>query len=1003
MGKQSRSSNKTKSEFSGFAAFASHQSSAAAAITRHVTNQQQQVTASGSTMPTTISSTTSSHQQRTIQSSNQKILKPSPIYNGSDGKLIQIFKGIGQKRDGTTKSRSLAEFISYVFPIENNGETNNNSNNQVTNVKKSDQIAALSHYFFLFENKLIHDNNSNVRGEAIRILGCAMYHVPKAFRTLLFYQGQQQQQQDNLVGSVGNVIGWVYTSMSSQTMEVARIANDVWVQMKELLSRKDLNQASPMIEDSEEYSSTTFIQKQITLHAEMILQNSSRPSNLDDALSVIGTKRDLNSQKSSGGKGGKDKGKSKGTSTSSSSNGATNNEDTEERYERVVLLTLNGMSHFFSAYSEDIGINSPTSKIESMTFEYANIFTNTNILWKHLSNARTSFRRATYGLIASICQNAPSIIHPSSTSASGKPHNLSSLIPKSLSSEKDPSNFPSMFEMILLFITSFRKLGNHCFAWLPISKEEHNSTNETQSCVGMDATEFTKFLCKVLKRACYGSASSQWGPSMLLLTVSLPTMELQLQTLLALWSGRTAAVSAVDAAYIVAAVSECSTYLLLKSHHQHNTLDENEIEISFEIAQAFLESLRYYLITPLGGTASIASEKNLLSTIVSDFSKLNTLGQTKENCAFVHIREWFWKEGTMNVILNQEQALSEDTMRRLNGLLNGVLHEMNAKNANETSNLLPLLQIIFWTNLQPQDGNYPSFQQISLMICIIKFCGLDPIFADENGNSVVTMDFFCLNTLQSWIIYHVSKTSACSINEIEPYFVMLRMILIASPDRAAIWETVLNNIFNTSIDLNKLALGLNTVVKGIPAKICNDFVCETLDSFSIQVAKNMLQNLRNKELVDTVSDADNKDEELAMSSFLYVCSGVKDNNAVKLVSMDAVNSWIEMCVCKERIDSLLCHIVEEENMLLEILFSCYLSHLYSIKEENFVKLVVTAWYEGSPTWYNRIMEKDLIQAHHSTFNDVIKIASTLVKENLSAFVGTQVKNFDLSCFIWSQR
>ena len=496
MGNQKRISSGA-SEFTGFSAFASHTSSAAVAV-------QQLSRANGA--PSSSARTSSS-------SPTQAKLRPNPIYLGNDTLLLQIFKRI-TKKDSTTKSRALAELSSYAYPCDESG------NASETQLPKNEQVAVLSHFFFLFANKLIHDNNSFVRSESMKVLGNAMAHVPKACTGLLRQDAPSLDASGSNVGAIGNIIGWIYSFQSSQIKEVSKTAIKVWKSMFAILEKfhDDVDDDARTVQD--------FIKQCVVSHAESILQSSSRATNLADALSVTSKKSQPTQGDKKGGKGtkGKDKDQSGDKDKSNEPSGGpseSEREDMEERYERVVLLTIRAMDGLLHEYPE----------LPDGGFYYSDIVNTPSVLWKHLSSPRGSFRRATFGLVSCIAQNATSLMHEGKSGKAQedrKKSNLSQLILNILSSERDPANFMVLFEMILLYIASFREFsGGIGMAW------ETTASDQGCSC-GMDANAFIKSMSKILRRACYGSPSLQWGKTMLPILATLQSSEQQLQFLTSL-------------------------------------------------------------------------------------------------------------------------------------------------------------------------------------------------------------------------------------------------------------------------------------------------------------------------------------------------------------------------------------------------------------------------------------------------------------------------------------
>lgn len=76
--------------------------------------------------------------------------RPSPIYTGSDARLIVLFRKIGQKRDPATKVRALEELSQCVFPPISKAT----ASSEADEFPRPEKIAALCHLAFLHETKL---------------------------------------------------------------------------------------------------------------------------------------------------------------------------------------------------------------------------------------------------------------------------------------------------------------------------------------------------------------------------------------------------------------------------------------------------------------------------------------------------------------------------------------------------------------------------------------------------------------------------------------------------------------------------------------------------------------------------------------------------------------------------------------------------------------------------------------------------------------------------------
>lgn len=439
-------------EFTGFAAFASHTSTAAAAVQRAQEKEKK-----SSSLP---------------QTSKGKV-RPNPLYTGNDTQLSQIFKRIA-KKDPTTKSRALIELSNYAFPCSNNSATS-------TTVGKSEQITSLCHYFYLFSIKLLMDNNASVRTEAVKTFTKILQHVPKAALALMEYNVQDGTIQ-------GNVIGWIYSLQQSQIGEEKKNSQICWQCLMNKFQEKDL-------------------QKWVILHLEEILNNSSRAVTLTEALSIRTMTQNAYPQPQQ--KQGKKKDKKQAqpqASTSASAVSEAEKEEMEERFERVILVTLRSCCAFLQ------------ENPDTLDSKHLDRWNQPSLLWKHIGSLKSSFRRSTYQVVSCIAQFATSLLHNDM-----KKSNLPSMMVNILASEKDQANFPPLLEMILLYIMSFKKVdGGIAKAW--------------DDKIALNQKLFCKNLGKVLKRACYGANAPLWAPIILPILATLGSMEGQQQILSSLVS-----------------------------------------------------------------------------------------------------------------------------------------------------------------------------------------------------------------------------------------------------------------------------------------------------------------------------------------------------------------------------------------------------------------------------------------------------------------------------------
>ena len=128
------------------------------------------VAANSSILPSQESETKSSSGGGGRNDSNSSRVRLSPIYTGSDQKLLLLFPKIGQKRDAITKTKALLDLDEFF-----------RSDQGITKKAKAE---ALSHFLYLFQTKLYYDNSSRVRAHAVKVCSSASLSLPKAWKNL---------------------------------------------------------------------------------------------------------------------------------------------------------------------------------------------------------------------------------------------------------------------------------------------------------------------------------------------------------------------------------------------------------------------------------------------------------------------------------------------------------------------------------------------------------------------------------------------------------------------------------------------------------------------------------------------------------------------------------------------------------------------------------------------------------------------------------------------------
>lgn len=239
-------------------------------------------------------------------------------------------------------------------------------------------------------------------------------------------------------------------------------------------------------------------------HLEMILANSSRPSALASVYG--GTPRKNTSSGSGTSQASKKKSLQRKEEESVKKRESVEREEAEERYDRVVLSAIRAMDALWERMPE-----------EKEGFRYGEEM-DRGLIWRHLASSRSSFRRASYHLLATATQytlSAPP--HPvptkqdddKKTTKQPKKFDIASSILASLEMEKDPSNITPFLTSLLLFL------------------DVHPETRW----IDMDCHRLCKGMGRLLRNAAYGATSGpderegRWTHLILPLVALLPEGE----------------------------------------------------------------------------------------------------------------------------------------------------------------------------------------------------------------------------------------------------------------------------------------------------------------------------------------------------------------------------------------------------------------------------------------------------------------------------------------------
>lgn len=116
------------------------------------------------------------------------------------------------------------------------------------------------------------------------------------------------------------------------------------------------------------------------------------------------------------------------------------------------------------------------------------------ILTYSFCSNHSAFRRASYQLVISLCAHMPETISSNTK--------LFQLIDGVVSSEKHPSNIPTVLEMIAIYLSTI--------------------VNKTSCEQKSNFNRLTKSVCKYFRKACFGSPADKWAPIVLPLSANCP-------------------------------------------------------------------------------------------------------------------------------------------------------------------------------------------------------------------------------------------------------------------------------------------------------------------------------------------------------------------------------------------------------------------------------------------------------------------------------------------------
>ena len=633
-----------------------------------------------------------------------------------------------------------------------------------------------------------------------------------------------------------------------------------------------------------------------------------------------------------------------------------NKDQLDERFERITGTAIDGMELWIKQHPETDDIT------------YESVLTDC-LLFKTLTSSKASFRRRTYELLTTMCQNAKSIVYgPKGQSV------LIKILPQVISQEKDPANVSICFEVIILYLSS--------------NGDDFSLILET----------ICKPLGKTLKKACYGASANQWGPSMLPLFVTMKNDNLSVFLIGCLWEGRTAAIGLSDELAIATAVAECTSFFLLRREGD----SEMEELPSRKLASIWIEVMKLYLSLSGIPFQAKGADEHLQKIIAQDLFRLDNLSDNRTNCAFHRIRDWFWDEQLLGIFNDPNGSDSHFRFLQL------ILSERHTagNDCNTMDRLHPMVRRTFHSVLetfQSSSASVPKDNEYTILIESICFCGAQYIFSVDD---CISIDQFLMNDLLRWIVIHTSTLSDSNQQDsrrlAEKDATLFSMCLQAVPSQVkqqSLWEAVFREIVMAKCDLAILSACF-VVLSNVHLNVLKS---ESLEQFATQVGDDCSNQRRR--LVERIVLGVSLESELESFGhfshktfdFLCTCAGLNPKIPHVLVGKRVITKWLNAVINENdfRFDpsSAL------TNPLLEILVSIAAKENI-LKNDEILKVVLEAWREGHVVWKDT---EEILSRNSEIRDSLISIGSKELSRGLKTISDTSSLLGRAEAGVWSQR
>ncbi|KAL9186973.1 hypothetical protein ACHAXT_010693 [Thalassiosira profunda] len=993
--------------FRGFSEFADLSSSTTRAVARARRGGPQKNEEEGGDRPPSSSS-----------SAAPALLRPSPVYAGSDEGLALLFRKVG-KRDPKTKARALEELAAAAFPPA--GADTNAPSSPATALPRRERAAVLAALAHQHASRLGHDNAAAVRAASWAALAAARRHVPRAWGALFLGlppgggDGAAAHDDDNRHHSNGNasecwVAGMAWCAAAPGGGDpAAEVARKAGAFVAELLAAE----AGGGAEDGNGGAPGPRVRGSVCRYARLVL-GCRRPSAFQEAInpSAASAKKASSSKAAAaGGKKGKSK-KGAGEAAAATGPSAAEREETEERYERAVLSALCGLGQLLDGRPEGGADATANAALRCADFPG---FPEAAAIARLLHSARGAFRRGAYALAGKMCARAPARVRGTTAAPAGAPGeedaallDLGGAIPALLAAEREPSNVGPLLEMVLGYLAAATKARGG--AW---------------GDDGVDAGAFATALGKALRRGCGGAPAAAWGPTMLPLVASLPSFPggaeadadaegkpLPLLVVASLWEGRNAAAGAADAVAVVAAVAECATFLLLR----RRDVGAFSAEAWRETGQLFLDALSFYLEGASGdaGYGPVAAAVDELgAALARDLRKLDVAAAAVEGegRGLDVAGSWLWgDEGLGRCLSLDGKANAQGIVRKWDAVLNKMSRE-EPLSTSTSSNLVPACKALVSSIVDDASASRSNkactAAEGGALLTTLRFCGVRAVFPiarkgkAEESDAPESIERFCVNDLLRWILVHATTTAA----SVQTDFEILRLCLEAmgQGQRKQVWATVLRELVKSYCDYTTLSIGLATLAAG------DDLVeCAVLDAFAMETAEHAVAAFRRSHLLGHGDDEEREESVTRrgnLQRFLETCAGLsKGCPGSSIVSTSVVERWIRLCCDDDRDrrtkleEDLVLEDESGSNVVLKTLLrACSTStENTTIPKGDTVQLLCQSWMEGA-------CALPIIDANGALREEVVSLVSSSACDDVRSTPPADHALLELICQAWAKR